>query len=242
MREHLGAAGARQADGGPALLDVLPALTATAAALSLPLAALLMLLLSAGWWTCLLIAVISVTVGLVALRLQRGRSPRTAAAVRAAAPTATPPLPNHAPRPAGAAQIEALDDAGYRVAVGKLLDRDGWQIREIPVGDDVHLVGTHRSDGSRIGLRCLRGELSGPAGEDSAAPLRPIGAPPAGAPTGTLWLMVTTGSWSRTTVRWAVRTNVRLVDGPLLDRWCSGEDLADLLDLSADPPAAHAVQ
>ncbi|MGK4586063.1 hypothetical protein [Kitasatospora sp. HPMI-4] len=246
QREHLGGVGDRRArPAGPTLLEVLPALALTVLALALPLSGLLMLAVSLGWWTCLTSAVIAVVAGLVVLRWHRTRSNRTesepaAPAEAASVPAAAPPMPARAPHPAGAAQIAALDDAGYRAAVARLLDRDGWQVREIPVGDDVHLVGDHRADGTRIGLRCLRGESSAGEGEDSAAPLRPIGAPPAGAPTGTLWLMVSTGSWSRATVRWAVRTNVRLVDAPLLDRWCAGEDLADLLHLRADPPATAA--
>lgn len=231
--------GAGRAGGGPTLRDVLPALALTAAALTLPLALLLLLFTGLDWWTCLVTALISVTVGLAALRLHRRRSSRPAPAavpapVAVPEPPARPPLPNHPPRRPTAAQIADLPDAAYRQVVANLLQRDGWQVREVPVGDDVHLVGAHH-DGSQIGLRCLRGELSDQDGQDSAAPLRPVGAPPAGAPTGALWLMVSTGSWSRSTVRWAARSNIRLVDAPLLDRWSAGEDLADLLGLHADP-------
>ncbi|GAA1109916.1 hypothetical protein GCM10009663_59380 [Kitasatospora arboriphila] len=70
--------------------------------------------------------------------------------------------------------------------------------------------------------------------------LRPVGVPPAGAPTGALWMMVSTGHWDRATVRWAARTNVRLLDRGQLQRWCKGEDLAHLLDLIADHPVPQA--
>jgi hypothetical protein len=226
----------------PTFLDVLPALALTVVLLAVPLAVVLMLAIGASWWACLGTATIAISAGLASLRLIRGRhrAPATAkpVPVPARASAAFPRMPARAPYPASAEQVDVLDDAGYRAAVAALLDRDGWTVREIPVADDVHLVGTHRADRSRIGLRCLRGELTD--GQDGAAPLRPVGAPPAGAPTGSRWLMVSTGSWSRATVRWAARNNVRLVDGPMLTRWCAGTGLAELLDLAADHPAATA--
>ncbi|GAA2836735.1 restriction endonuclease [Kitasatospora aburaviensis] len=235
QREHLGAG---HPDTGPTLPDVLPALVLTAVALALPLSLILLLLTDLAWAACMAIALFAVVLGLLALRLLRSRTARATAADRPAGGTG-PAIQPPAHRPLTAEQIAALPDSDYRQVVADLLQRDGWQVREIPVGDDIHLVGSHR-DGSRIGLRCLRGELSVQDGEDSVAPLRPVGAPPAGAPTGALWLMVSTGGWSRATVRWAARTNIRLVDGALLDRWCAGEDLADLLGLQADD--LHAAQ
>ncbi|MFD5565558.1 hypothetical protein [Kitasatospora griseola] len=201
---------------GPTLGDVFPALVLTALAAATPLALVLMLVTTLGWWSCVGAGLFSVVLGLLALRLLRRRS----------APPATAPGPARFT----ADQLAALPEPAYREAVAGLLHRDGWTVREIPVGGDVHLVGSHVG-GSRIGVRCMPRESSAQRAEDGAALLRPLGAPPAGAPTGALWLLVSPGGWSRTTVAWAARTNVRLLDGALLDRWCAGEHLATVLVL-----------
>ncbi|MFJ2406666.1 hypothetical protein ACIOUE_35805 [Streptomyces xanthochromogenes] len=141
-------------------------------------------------------------------------------------------------------QIDGADDRGFRRIVGRLLVRDGWvDVRGVHANDAgaVHLVG-HGPDGRRLGVAFERGvESSGTDGRRSAAALRPVSAAPGvrpgesvdgGAPA--LLLVVSSGSFARERVLWAVRSDVRLVDRPTLERWASGEDLAVLLALGAD--------
>ena len=125
-----------------------------------------------------------------------------------------------------------VPDAQYRAAVAALLHRDGWPVREIPVGEQVHLVGTSAS-GQQIGVACFRPDPDDDAFGGSGS-LRLVAAPDPGPglPGGdTLYVMVSTGRFSRATVRWAPRHRIHLLDRPLLERWLAGEPLAGVLDL-----------
>jgi hypothetical protein len=122
-------------------------------------------------------------------------------------------------------------DGQYRAAVAALLDRDGWPVREIPVGEQIHLVGTSAS-GQQIGVACFRPDPEAPAVGSGSLRLVAAPAPEPGLPGGdVLYVMVTTGLFPRETVRWAPRHHIHLLNRPLLERWLDGEALAEVLDL-----------
>ncbi|MFJ2833566.1 hypothetical protein ACIPC1_39515 [Streptomyces sp. NPDC087263] len=209
---------------GPEWWQILPDFTLLLLGIAVPLFTLGWLWARLGWWAALLGAVVfAYAARAVVLRRRRAVTRKRRQSVRFTLD-----------------QVDAADDRGFRTIAGRLLLRDGWtRVRGVRIsGSVVHLVGNGR-DGRQLGLAFERGiEQAGPEGGGRAA-LRPVSAAPLlpdGVETGPrpLFVVVSSGSFARERVLWAARTDVRLVDRMMLQRWAAGEDLAVLLDLGLD--------
>ncbi|MFD8621672.1 hypothetical protein [Streptomyces sp. NPDC059513] len=209
---------------GPRWWEVAPAFAGLGLAIGLPLACVSWLWVRVGWWAALPAATTVVVVGARAAVLRHRK-----AAVRHR---------QHAVR-FTLDDVDAADDRAFRRIVGRLLLRDGWvNVRGVRVTDAgvVHLVGIG-PDGCQLGCAVERGgKLPGGPGEGRAA-LRPVGSTPPRGPTDSpgarppLFVVVSSGAFSRERVVWAARNGVRLVDREMLRRWATGEDLVALLGL-----------
>lgn len=211
---------------GPEWWEVAPAFAALVVAIGLPLFLLGWLWARVGWWAALIAAAALAYAARVAVLRRREALVRERR--RAVCFTLD--------------QVDAADDRSFRSIVGRLLVRDGWQdVRGVRVNDAgvVHLVGTWPG-GRRLGVAFERGVVRG--GQDGAAALRAVSAVPeerpgeASAGPAALFLVVSSGSFPRERVLWAARTDVRLVDRTMLQRWAAGEHLAVLLDLGGALP------
>ncbi|MBY8868691.1 hypothetical protein [Streptomyces sennicomposti] len=209
---------------GPGWWEVAPAVAAVLAVLGLPLAGLGWLWSRVGWWAALLAAGALVYAAGTAVRWRRAVLARRRRRARCFS----------------LAEIDASDARGFRAIIGRLLLRDGWtQVRGVRISREVvHLVG-NGPDGRQLGVAFERG-TGGAQGGGGRAALRPVGGAPQ-LPTATapgaarpLFLVVSSGTFTRERVVWAARHGVRLVDRALLQRWAAGEDLEVLLDLGMD--------
>ncbi|MGD6757282.1 hypothetical protein [Streptomyces sp. BH105] len=206
---------------GPRWWEVAPAYVAVLLSIALPLAAVVWLWVGVGWWAALL----AVLAGAWGMReLVRWR--RAAVVERRRRSVRF-----------GLEHVDAADDRAFRRIVGRLLQRDGWvNVRGVLVRPGlVHLVGDG-PDGRPVGVAFDRGVEHTEQGSGGRAALRPV-APvlPEGAPGAeALFLVVSSGTFSRERVVWAARNDVRLVDRTLLERWAAGEHLAALLGLEAE--------
>ncbi|MCX4462436.1 hypothetical protein OOK58_59190 [Streptomyces sp. NBC_01728] len=209
---------------GPEWWQVLPGFTLLLLGIAVPLFTIGWLWSRLGWWAALLGAVaLAYAARAVVLRRRQAVARKKRRAVCFTLD-----------------QVDAADDRGFRTIVGRLLVRDGWtQVRGVRIsGTVVHLVG-NGPDGRQLGLAFERG-IERPGEEDGGrAALRPVsGAPrlPNGVEPGPrpLFVVVSSGSFARERVLWAARTDVRLVDRAMLQRWAAGADLAVLLDLGLD--------
>ncbi|MFJ8957345.1 hypothetical protein ACIRO1_45370 [Streptomyces sp. NPDC102381] len=203
---------------GPEWWEILPGFAAVLAAVALPVTVLGWLWVHVSWWAALLVAA-AVAYGVqAAVRRRRAvAAERQRQAVRF-----------------GLEQVDAADDRRFRALIGRLLLRDGWtDVKGVLVRPGVvHLVG--HGHGRQLGVAFERGGQDG----GGRAALRPVGASPAlpAGATGSraLFLVVSSGSFARERVVWAVRNDVHLVDRVLLERWAGGEHLAALLRLDLD--------
>ncbi len=208
---------------GPEWWEIAPAFAAVLTLIGLPLVGLGWLWSRVGWWAALLAGMALTYVVRAAVHQRRAVLARRRRRARCYA------LP----------EIDASDDRRFRAIVGRLLLRDGWtQVRGVRISRDVvHLVG-NGPDGRQLGVAFERGIDHAGSGSGRAA-LRSVGGAPQ-LPTATapgdrpLFLVVSSGTFTRERVVWAVRHKVRLVDRTLLQRWAAGEDLAVLLDLDQD--------
>ncbi|KAB7833539.1 hypothetical protein [Streptomyces mobaraensis] len=205
---------------GPEWWEVLPAFGMVLVVIGLPLLCLGWLWARIGWWAALLAAAAlgyAVRAGVRRRRAVLARRRRRAVCF-------------------SLEQVDAADDRAFRAIVGRLLLRDGWtHVRGVRIrAEVVHLVGAG-PDGRQLGVAFERGIER--AGQGGRAALRPVGGVPEllpGIGPRALFLVVSSGSFARERVVWAVRNDVRLVDRLMLQRWAAGEHLAVLLGLGLD--------
>lgn len=208
---------------GPEWWEIVAAAAVVLSVIGIPLVGLGWLWSRVGWWAALLAAA-ALAYGVRAAVLHR-----RAVLARRRRRARCYSLP----------EIDASDDRKFRAIVGRLLLRDGWtQVRGVRISREVvHLVGTG-PDGRQLGVAFERGTGGAEQKGGGRAALRPVGGAPQ-LPTATsglrpLFLVVSSGAFTRERVVWAARHGVRLVDRALLQRWAAGEDLAVLLDLGLE--------
>ncbi|MFI0961119.1 hypothetical protein ACH4S8_06875 [Streptomyces sp. NPDC021080] len=193
---------------GPALRDVLPALTAVVVVLCAVVAGLAVGYRVAGIGVPLgALAVVAVT---------------TPAAMRRYRPRARRRLGFYTP-----GELAELDTQGLALAVSRMLRRDGWRV--LPPRRSEARVRVRARDGHGRRLEVAFRPVAEPL-PDEDTPSRP-GRP--GGPGPPLRLVVHRGAFTRRDVQWARRQGgVRLIDGSCLRRWAHGTPLNELSDSS----------
>ncbi|MPY61736.1 hypothetical protein FNH08_32700 [Streptomyces spongiae] len=123
-------------------------------------------------------------------------------------------------------EIAELDTRGLVLAVSRMLRRDGWRVLPMPEADRPRLC-ARDARGRRLEV-AFRPVAEPLPDEDTSAS---AGAGAEGRPrSGPHWrLVVHRGSFSGRDAHWARRRDdIRLIDGPLLERWGSGTPLREL--------------
>ncbi|WP_245173540.1 hypothetical protein [Streptomyces aureus] len=193
---------------GPALREVLPALTALVVVICAVVAGL-----AVGY------RVAGVAVPLGALALVAVTTP---AAIRRYRPRALRRGGIYTPE-----ELAELDTQGLALAVSRMLRRDGWRVFPQRRAEDRVRVRARDGHGRRLEVAFRPVAEPLPDEDTPSRPARP------GGPGPPLRLVVHRGAFTRRDVLWARRQGgVRLIDGSCLRRWAHGTPLSELRDSS----------